>query len=178
MDKQTVKAVLRYTRLSPRKARMIAALVRGKKVTVALDQLKWQSGKVSPVLLKLLNSAVANAVHNYKFAKEDLLIKSLTVDSGPVLKRYTPKAFGRATPIRKPTSHLTIVLVSTKESVKKEKVKEEKVKEEKVKSEIFADKKIDQKNIINKKDKTAFPVNRGKKLGANKPVAKATKQKV
>ncbi len=178
MDKQTVKAVLRYARLSPRKARMIAALVRGKKVTVAQAQLKWQSGKVSPVLLKLLNSAVANAVHNSKFDKEDLIVKSLTVDSGPVLKRFTPKAFGRATPIRKPTSHITIVLFSTKQPVKKAKVKDEN-KDEKVDAKTATDeKKIDQKNKINNVNKPVLSVNRGKKLSANKPVTKTNKQKV
>lgn len=180
MDKQIVKAVLRYARLSPRKVRMIAALVRGKKVTIAQDQLKWQSGNVSPVLLKLLNSAVANAVHNSKLDKEDLIVKSITVDSGPVLKRFTPKAFGRATPIRKPTSHITIVLSSTKASIKKEKIKDEKVKNEKVKNDenkLTDNKNIDQKTMINKnkKDKLTFSVNQDQKLSANKPKAKITK---
>ncbi|GEM_PF-521404 len=180
MDKQTVKAVLRYARLSPRKARMMVDLVRGKKVTVAEAQLKWQIGKVSPVLLKLLNSAVANAIHNFKLNKEDLIIKSFTVDSGPVLKRYTPKAFGRATPIRKPTSHITIVLESTNKSVKKnnkEETKSEKTDEKKVAGD---EKKVlpNTNKQMGKNEKLDQSVNRGKKLPANKPISKTTKQKV
>ncbi len=181
MSQTTVKAVLKYSRLSPRKARMIATLVRGKKATVAEAQLKWRAGKVAPILLKLLQSAMANAVHNFKLEKEGLVIKSLTVDSGPVLKRYTPKAFGRATPIRKPTSHINIVLISTKEPVKKDKVtaeqdKSKQVGEKKADNQTVTNKKVDKK--ISKKDKPVTTAPAGKKLTANKPISKTTKQKV
>ncbi len=115
MSQIVSKAILKFARLSPRKTRLVADLVRGKDFFIAETQLKWQKGKVAPVLLKLLRSAAANAEHNNKLNKEDLFVKSILVDAGPVLKRYTPKAFGRATPIRKPTSHISIFLASHKD---------------------------------------------------------------
>jgi large subunit ribosomal protein L22 len=120
-----VKAILRYARVSPRKTRMLVDLLRGKKALVAEEQLIWLSGKPAVIVLKLLRSAMANAINNSNLVKESLVIKSIMVDGGPVLKRFTPKAFGRGTPIRKPTSHISLVLVGTAKNLKlpKEEIK-------------------------------------------------------
>lgn len=103
-------ARLRYTRLSPRKVKLVIDLVRGLSVTDALHQLKvMPQGAAAPVA-KLVSSATANAKHNHKLEEEKLWIKSIQVGQGPVLKRFTPRAQGRATPIRRPTAHLTVVV--------------------------------------------------------------------
>ena len=73
--------------------------------------------------MKLLNSAIANAKHNHSLDVENLRVQSITVDGGPVLKRWMPKAHGRATPIRERTSHINLVLVDIKKEVKKEEEK-------------------------------------------------------
>ncbi len=111
-----VKAKAKYLRISPRKLRLQADVVRGKKVEEAEAILSALQTKGAKMLMKVLQSAVANAEHNFKLKKEELVIKVLQVDGGPVLKRYTPKAFGRAGSIRKPTSHITLVLSGGEEN--------------------------------------------------------------
>lgn len=118
-----VKAKLSYLRIGPRKLRLIADLVRGRKVVTALNTLTLLNKKGALPLLKLLNSAVANAKHNFNLAVENLRIAKITVDGGPVLKRWMPKAHGRATPIRERTSHINIVLEDFVAPVKTEKKK-------------------------------------------------------
>ncbi len=128
-----VRAKTKYLRISPRKLRLQADLIRGKMVREAEDILLALRTKGARMLYKTLQSAIANAEHNFKLKKENLFIKILTVDGGPVLKRYVPKAFGRAGGIRKPTSHITIVLSEVGEEKKdgsKVDKKEEKQKEE------------------------------------------------
>lgn len=103
------RAIARYIKMSPRKVRLLADLIRGKRVESAEVQLRFSAKGAKTPLLKLLKSALANAEAK-KMAKEKLYIKSITVDGGPVLKRWRPRAFGRAAPIRKRTSHITIIL--------------------------------------------------------------------
>ncbi|MDP3244419.1 MAG: 50S ribosomal protein L22 [bacterium] len=103
------KATGKYIRISTRKTRWVADLVRGLSVEKAQQQLTFTFKAASPILLKLLKSAVANAKQK-KMAEAGLYIKSITVDGGPTLKRWQPRAFGRATPIRKRSSHITIIL--------------------------------------------------------------------
>ena len=105
-----VKAQLKYLRQSPRKVRLVADTVRGKSISEATAKLRFASKTAASPLQKLLASAVANAQHNFKLDKGNLFIKSIRVDQGSVLKRYRPRAFGRAAPIRKKTSHITIIL--------------------------------------------------------------------
>jgi len=113
-----VRAKTKYLRISPRKLRLQADLIRGKTVREAEDILLALRTKGARMLYKTLQSAISNAEHNFKLKKENLFIKILTVDGGPVLKRYVPKAFGRAGGIRKPTSHITIVLSEAEEESK------------------------------------------------------------
>lgn len=105
-----VKAKLNNLRMSPRKVRLVAGLVRGKKVAPALDQLTFSPKWSSLPLAKLLKSAIANATNNFGLKEDNLFIKTLTVDGGATLKRWMPRAQGRATPLNKRTSHITIVL--------------------------------------------------------------------
>jgi large subunit ribosomal protein L22 len=114
-DKQTIKeikAFARYIHVSPRKLRLVADLVRKAPVDVALEQLKFSSKNAAIPLSKAINSAIANAVHNFDLKRENLYVKSLTVDSGPIFKRYAPRAQGRAFIERKRTSHINVVLES------------------------------------------------------------------
>ncbi len=122
-----VTAKLRFLRMGPRKVRLIVDMIRGKKVTRAQDILSVMPKRAARPVLKLLNSAVANAKHNHSLNVEDLKVSQVYVDGGPVLKRWMPKAQGRATPIRERTSHITLVLGTMEPKVKKEEVKTETV---------------------------------------------------
>ena len=104
------KAVLRYIRISPRKARYVADLVRGKPVEEALNALAFTTRKAAGILLKLLKSAMANAGQDESIDVDTLYVKSICVDEGPTMKRFRPRAMGRATRVRKRSSHITIVL--------------------------------------------------------------------
>ena len=105
-----VIAQLRGLRMSPRKVRLVANMVRRMDVAVAETQLKFYNKAASKPLLKLLQSAMANAEHNFKLDPSKLWIRHLTVDGGPTLKRWRSRAFGRAAPIRKRTAHVVIKL--------------------------------------------------------------------
>lgn len=105
-----VFARARHIRMSPRKVRLIADLVRGLDVVSARRELAVSKRVASDVVLKLLNSAVANAEHNFHLPTDRLRIVMIAVDGGPVLYRYRPRAFGRSAPIRKRTSHITLAL--------------------------------------------------------------------
>lgn len=98
------RAILRYVRLSPIKARLIAKEVQGMKAESALASLQFMPQKAARIISKVIASAVANA----ELDADEAVIKSCRVDKGPVLKRFTPRARGRATPIRKPTSHIFV----------------------------------------------------------------------
>lgn len=105
------KAVLRYIRTSPRKTRLVADLIRGRPIGEALNILTFTDRKAAKILEKLLRSALANAGQNDAIDDVDALkVSEITVDEGPTLKRYMPRARGRATPIRKRTSHIRVVL--------------------------------------------------------------------
>jgi len=105
-----VKAKAKYIRRSPKKVRLVVDIIRGLDVSTAENQLKFMNkGAVEPIL-KLLNSVVANAEHNFELKKDNLYIKEIRVDQGPTLKRWMPRAMGRATTIRKRSSHISVVL--------------------------------------------------------------------
>jgi ribosomal protein L22 len=105
-----VRAHAKYVRTSARKARLVCDHIRGKSVQDARAILSHTPRAVARDWSKLLESAVANAEHNHELLGDDLRIASVTADEGPTLKRYRPRAMGRATRIRKRTSHLTILL--------------------------------------------------------------------
>jgi large subunit ribosomal protein L22 len=103
-------AVARYIRLSPRKARLIMDQIRGKRVEEALNLLSFIPPKGANILKKLIQSAVANAQQGSGVDIDNLYIEKVFADQGPVLKRFRPRAMGRAGRILKRTSHLTVVL--------------------------------------------------------------------
>jgi large subunit ribosomal protein L22 len=104
------KAKLKYLRIAPRKTRLVADLIRGKSASKALLDLSFSKKRAAKPLLKLVNSAVANAKNMFKLDKEELFVKEIRVDEGRTLKRYRARARGRAATIRKRTSHITLVL--------------------------------------------------------------------
>lgn len=100
----------KHMRISPRKVRLIMDQVRGRKVEEALNRLSFAPQRGAFVLKKLINSAVANAEQNLNMDVDKLYIKRIFADEGPTLKRFRARAMGRATRIRKRTSHLTVIL--------------------------------------------------------------------
>ncbi|GAB4273109.1 MAG: hypothetical protein Kow0029_12470 [Candidatus Rifleibacteriota bacterium] len=104
------RAVVRNVRISPRKLRLVADHIRGKSVDEALGILQFLPKGGSPVLLKLLKSAIANAGNNHDLKADDLYVAKITVDGGPIMKRFMARARGRACRINKRTSHAKIVL--------------------------------------------------------------------
>ncbi len=106
-----VKSVGRYVKVSPRKARLVIDMIRGRYVQEALDILRHSPKAVARRIEKIVNVAVSNAENNEEITNVDMLyIKEAYVDQGPMLKRFQPRAMGRATKIRKRTSHITVVL--------------------------------------------------------------------
>lgn len=105
-----VRAHLRYLRIAPRKVRLVINLIRGMEVNRALDQLSVLPKASTLPVTKLLKSAIANAENNFHLHQTDLVIKSIVANEGPKLKRYRPRAFGRAAEILKRMTHVTIVL--------------------------------------------------------------------
>ncbi|MEA2332988.1 MAG: large subunit ribosomal protein [Thermoleophilaceae bacterium] len=108
-----VRAHSRYVRSAPRKARLVMDHIRGKEVVQARAILTHAPRAVAGDILKLLNSAIANAESAYELAPDELRIMKAYVDEGPTIKRFRPRALGRATPIKKRTSHMTIELTTT-----------------------------------------------------------------
>jgi large subunit ribosomal protein L22 len=113
----TVKAQLNGLRISPRKVRLLVGLIKRKNVDTALDQLNQMAKRPSIPLVKLLQSAVANAENTYKLNRDTLFIKDMFVDEGIKLRRYRPKGFGRANPVEKKTSRVSVMLESREPKV-------------------------------------------------------------
>lgn len=109
------KAVANTVRIAPRKVRLVIDLIRGKQVGEAIAILRHTPKSASPVVEKVLKSAMANAEHNYEMDVNNLVINEAFVNEGPTLKRFRPRAMGRASAINKRTSHITIVLSEKKE---------------------------------------------------------------
>lgn len=107
---QQAKAVANHVRIAPRKARLIVDLIRGKAVGDAIAILRHTPKASSPIVEKLLNSAIANAEHNYSMDPNKLVVSQVYVNEGPVMKRFAPRAMGRASAIKKRTSHITVVV--------------------------------------------------------------------
>ncbi len=136
-----MKAVLRRVRISPKKANLIAELVRTKKVIDAIDILKYTPKKGAEILKKVIESATANAEENFKQDRNSLYVKEIIVTEGPTYKRSIPVSRGRVHPLLKRTSHVTVKVESLKGSTSKKQekapeVKEEKAEEKEVKVEV------------------------------------------
>lgn len=123
-----MKATLRNYRQSPRKVRLVADAIRGKSAEEALLILGAMPKRATGALVKVLSSAVANAKENFHKGADDLMITEVRIDKGITMKRWMPRAFGRAAPIHKHTSHISLTLTerqakgATKKEVKAEKI--------------------------------------------------------
>lgn len=159
-----VKVKLRYLRIAPRKVRLVLNLVRGLDAMAAIDQLNFTYKRTAAPLLKLIKSAVADAENNFHLKKENLYIKKITADEGPKLKRWHPRAFGRANPIFKRSSHVELILAEkkpTKKTPVKGKGKKEEIKKEDLKvmkSEEIREKDVKEANkpAVEKKIRKPF----------------------
>ncbi|ARD48147.1 50S ribosomal protein L22 [Sporosarcina sp. P37] len=112
---QQAKASVRTVRIASRKVRLVVDLIRGKNIGEAMAILRLTPKAASPVVEKLLKSAIANAEHNYEMNTENLIVSEVFVDEGPTMKRFRPRAQGRASAINKRTSHITLVVSEKKE---------------------------------------------------------------
>ncbi len=140
-----IKAKLKYLKVAPRKTKLVVDLVRGLEVGEAKAVLKFEKKRAAKPILKLIESAIANAKNNFQLSETGLYIKRITVSPGPMLKRWMPRARGRATMIQKKMSHVFIVLDVLKKE-KKEKTKEIKPSKE-------AKKILDKEKEIKKEEK-------------------------
>ncbi|MBN3523742.1 50S ribosomal protein L22 [Paenibacillus apiarius] len=104
------KAHANNVRIAPRKVKLVIDLIRGKEVGEAIAILRHTPKSASPVVEKLLNSAIANAEHNYQMDVNKLVVTQVYANQGPTMKRFRPRAMGRASRINKRTSHITIVV--------------------------------------------------------------------
>lgn len=104
------RAIARFVRIAPRKAQQVVDLVRGKNVDEALAILKYTPKAAAPIVEKVVKSALANAENNYNMDRDNLYVAEIYADQGPTMKRFRPRAQGRATMIRKRTSHIGVIL--------------------------------------------------------------------
>jgi len=104
------KAHAKFVRIAPRKAQLVADLIRGKQVGEAIAILRHTPKAASPIIEKLLNSAIANASHNYDMNVNNLVVSEVFANQGPTMKRFRPRAMGRASRINKRTSHITLAV--------------------------------------------------------------------
>ena len=111
-ERQEVKAVARWVRMSPRKARLVIDHIRGRSVPEARTVLAFTPRAAAREIEKVLSSAVANAEANHDLDGDELVVSAAYVDEGPVMKRWRPRARGRAARIRKPTCHITVKLTT------------------------------------------------------------------
>lgn len=159
------KAKLNYLRVSPRKVRMVADLIRNEKVSEAKTQLKFCKKGAAEPLLKLLNSAVANAENNSGLDKSNLYVSEITVNEGPTMKRWKARAQGRADEIHKKTSHVFIGLDQVQERERERKEEEGKLESERVETrEEISEKEEKEKKRPEKKQKKGAKPREGKPL--------------
>ncbi len=161
-----VKAKAKHIKTSPRKVRLVIDAVRGLKTDKALDQLKFMNKLSAKSITKLIKSGIANAMNNYELSEDNLFIKEIKADDGPTLKRWMPRAHGRATTIRKRTTHINLTLGEIKDSG----VKKSKSKKVEAPIKIGAQVKKDEgiksksKNKDTKKEKVAETKEEGQKI--------------
>ena len=153
-----VKAFARGIHMSPRKIRLVANLLKDMSVEEAMSNLTFMSKKAALPIRKLVDSGIANAKHNFQIEQDRLFVKSVTVDGGQVMKRFRPRAQGRAFPIRRRTSHINLVLgVAEKAFKTKRTLVVKKSAEPQAKGEALSAGKEDQKKSrfgFRRKDKT------------------------
>ena len=118
---QLVKAINKNVRTSPRKLALVCNFIKGKKADIALRDLEFTRKRIAKDVSKTVKSAVSNAENNYQFDIDNLFVKEAYVGKSLVMKRYRPRAKGRASPIKKPFSRVTVILEEKKEPIKQKK---------------------------------------------------------
>lgn len=130
-----VRSELKYLRIAPRKTRLIISLIKNKKIEEAQAILKFTIKRGSGPILKLLNTAIADAKNNFQLDPDNLYISKINIDAGPIYKRWRARSRGMAAPIKKRTSHITIILDELKSGKKIKKIETPIVKKEEIKTE-------------------------------------------
>ena len=125
---QSARAQAKFVRVTPMKARRVIDLIRGKNVDEALDILRFAPQAASEPVAKVLSSAIANAENNLGLDRRTLVVTETFADEGPTMKRFQPRAQGRAFRIRKRTSHITVVVTSVGEAVDRKRSRQQKKK--------------------------------------------------
>lgn len=156
-----VSAHLRYLNISPRKVRVVVDALRGLKAEDALNKLRFIQKRAAYPITKLVKSAIANAEHNLSLNRSTLKIEKFTVDGGPILKRFRPKALGKVAPIQRKTSHVTIILEG-------ERMSKEEIEQRSKKSEMT----IKTTETENKKEPRKISPREEKKFEARRDEAK------
>ena len=133
-----IKATTQHLHMGPKKVREVVDLIRGLGVRAAEDQLRLLRRHAARPVLKVLRSAVANAEHNFDLVEENLYIETISVNEGPMQHRWTPRAFGRATPIRKRSSHIEVVLSEREEGKRGGRARREEDRSKRVKKHATA----------------------------------------
>ena len=171
------KALLRFIRLSPTKARLVAREVQGMNAEIALASLEFTPNKAAKIIAKVIASAVANGGYEAKSA----IVHSCRVDAGPVLRRFMPRARGRATPIRKPTSHILVEVMNQSEiDTLKTSIKNSKKAVSKVAQSVKSAKKIESNepaSVANKSSQTKSSSTKIKQDDSQKKVAQKSAAK-
>ena len=171
------KALLRFIRLSPTKARLVAREVQGMNAEIALASLEFTPNKAAKIIAKVIASAVANGGYEAKSA----IVHSCRVDAGPVLRRFMPRARGRATPIRKPTSHILVEVMNQSEiDTLKTSFKNSKKTVSKVAQSVKSAKKIESNepaSVANKSNQTKSGSTKTKQDDSQKKVAQKSDTK-
>jgi len=146
------KAQLNSVRLAPRKVRAVVRLVRGKNVDEAINQLEYMVKRPGMPVKKLIESAIANAENNFNMVRSNLYIKDVQVDEGVKLRRFRPKAFGRAATLQKKTSHIRLILGERVAGLKQQAKKKEKTEVMPITREAKLEKRPEIKEEIGKKE--------------------------
>ena len=166
-----VKAKAKFIRISPRKARLVVDVVRGLNLIDALSKLTVLNKKAVGPITKLINSASANAKNNNNCSLDNLYIKEITVNEGPILYRWMPRAFGRATKLRKKTSHITVILSEKVETLNKKDAKKI------IKDDIIETIKVDDKKDLAKLEKSVDSKEKNNESDKNEKVEDVGKKK-
>jgi len=115
-EKKEARAIARFVKMAPRKLRLVMEVIRGKAVHDAINILRFTPKRAARTIEKVLKSALANAENNLRMSGDDLFVSAGFVDGGPTMKRFTPRAMGRASKIHKRSSHITIVVREREEA--------------------------------------------------------------
>jgi large subunit ribosomal protein L22 len=175
-----IKATVKNLRISPKKVRLVVDLVRGKNAVAATHLLRFTNKKAARPVMKLIKSAIANAENNNSLKADNLFVKEIMVEEGVTLKRFMPRAYGRASAIRKRSSHVRVVLseiqaTEAKASEKKEETVEEPKTEKKATKKTTGKKATGEKKAA-KKPAAKKPAAKKATAAKKKPAAKAKKE--